>query len=359
MTRYADVLAAYRAHTLFSSERGAVLGGSFHNDKDTAAGRMLVASDPPRHRMLRQVFQPMFSPAMLQMVGEQIARLVDRAVKVMLSDGGCDFAKTIATELPAGALMAMMKVGYAEAHEIVLLTRRMIGFRDPMYVDTTDDERLRLAALQSDIFEFFADLVKDRRKNLGDDALSMLIRARINGRPMPDAEILYNCMNLAVGGNETSSYSACAGLEALIEDQTEYELLLADPSLLRGAIDEILRWSSTNAYVQRCATRDVEIGGQLIRKGDSVTLWSVSANRDEAQFPEANRFTIKRRPNGHISFGSGIHRCVGAAVANVELDAAFSALINSKVRLALAGPIRRLRSNFILGITELPVAVAG
>ncbi|MFI7210876.1 cytochrome P450 [Micromonospora maritima] len=357
LTRYEDVLSAYREHTVFSSECGAMLGGSFRSVRDSAAGRMLVASDLPRHRMLRQVFQPMFAPAMLDAVGRQITHLVDDAVRVMLEDGGTDFATTIATELPAGALMAMMNVGHAEAHEIVGLTRRMIGFRDPTYVDTTGDVRLRLASLQNDIFDFFADLVRSRRRNLGEDAVSMLIRARVNGRPLPESEILYNCMNLAVGGNETSSYSACSGLLALIENPTAYDALLARPSLLGGAVEEILRWSSVNAYVQRSALRDVEIGGQLIREGDAVTLWSVSANRDEAQFPQADRFIIDRSPNRHVSFGSGIHRCVGATVANVELTAAFSALVSRGVRLSLAGPVRRLRSNFILGTTSLPVRV--
>jgi cytochrome P450 len=358
-SRYQDVQAAYRDHTVFSSERGAMLGGSFRSVKDTAAGRMLVASDLPRHRLLRQVIQPMFAPPVLRAAGEQITRLVDHAVEAMLRDGGGDFARTVATELPAGALMTMMNVGYDEAHQIVGLTRRMIGYRDPAYVEPGDDPRLRLASLQSDIFDFFADLVRSRRRNLGDDAISMLIRARVNGRPLPEEGILYNCMNLAVGGNETSSYSACSGLVALIENPAEYDALLADPDLLSSAIEEILRWSSTNAYVQRSANRDVEIGGEIIGEGDSVTLWSVSANRDELQFPDADRFLIARRPNRHISFGSGIHRCVGAAVANVELTALFSVLAEKRVRLAFAGPVQRLRSNFILGTTALPVRVVG
>lgn len=359
LTRYDDVLRGYRDHTTFSSSGGAILGGSFRTGGDSAAGRMLVASDPPRHRLLRQVIHPAFAPAIVDRVEAAVSELVERAFETMMSRGGADFATDIAPELPAGALMAMMGIGHDDAIELIGLTRKMIGFRDPAYVDTTDDERLRLAWIQSEIFEFLADLVRLRRATPGDDVVSMLIAAELNGRPMRDEDILYNCLNLAVGGNETSSYSACAGVEALITHPAQYDRLLAEPDLLDRAIDETLRWSSTNAYVQRVATRDVEIRGTLVRAGESVTLWNVSANRDDEQFANADQFDVARTPNRHVTFGSGIHRCIGAAVGQVELAAVLRRMIDQQVRLRLAGPVRRLRSNFILGITSLPVEVVG
>jgi cytochrome P450 len=359
LTRYADVLAAYRDHTTFSSSGGAVLGGSFRSERDTAAGRMLVASDLPRHRLLRQAVYPMFAAESANRVAVQVATLVDRAIGRMLADGGCDFATDVATELPAGALMATLDIGHQEAHELIGLTRKMIGFRDPTYVDVTDDERLRLAWLQSEVFEFFTDLARVRRTRPGDDLVSVLLRARLNGRPMTEEEVLFNCMNVAVGGNETSSYTAGSGVVALAEHPAEYDRLLAAPALLEPALAEILRWSSTNAYVQRVATRDVKIRGRLIRSGDPVALWNVSANRDEDQFPGADRFDIGRSPNRHLSLGSGIHRCIGAPVGQAELSILFDRLVSKQIRLAISGPVRPLRSNFILGPTRLPVTVAG
>ncbi|MEV6986125.1 cytochrome P450 [Sphaerisporangium sp. NPDC051017] len=358
LTKYDDVLWAYRDHELFGSTRGAVLGGSFGSEEDSAGGRMLVASDLPRHRMLKQVIQPAMSAIVTARVSDQVRVLVGKAVNRAIADGGCDFATQVATELPAGALMVVMGIGHAEAHELIDLTRRMVGFRDEVFVDTSGDVRLRLAWLQAEIFEFFTNIVTERRRRPGDDLVSMLLAAEVNGRPMNEEDILYNCMNVAVGGNETSSYTACTGMHALIENPAAYDRFLAEPALLDSAIEEMLRYSSTNAYVQRVARRDVVRRGVHIAAGDSVTLWNFSANRDEDQFPDAAAFDIARTPNRHLTYGSGLHRCIGAPIAQAELSLLFGRLAESRARFRLAGNVRRLRSNFILGITELPVELA-
>ena len=357
LTRYDDVLWAYRNHETFSSVRGAIVGGSFRSENDTAANRMLVASDLPRHRMLKQVLQPAFAGAMVDAVAEQVRQLLDTAVAGLVSRGGGDFATDIATELPAGALMTVMGIGYGDAHDLIKMTRRMVGYRDEAFVDLGGDVRVRLAWLQAEIFDFFADLLADRRRRPGDDLVSILLRARVNNRPLSDEDIFFNCMNVAVGGNETSSYTVCTGLLALTENPDEYDRLAATPGLLGSALEEMLRWGSTNAYVQRVATRDVQRHDVTIRAGDSVTLWNVSANRDEAQFPDPYRFDVGRSPNRHVTYGSGIHRCIGAPVAQTEMSLLFERLLALGVRLRLDADVRRLRSNFILGITSLPVRV--
>lgn len=356
LTRYDDISAAYLDHSAFSSAGGPMLGGSLYSGEvDTAANRMLVASDPPRHRMLRQLMHKVFGPDFVAKVAQQVEVVVNSAVDKALADGGCDFATDIAPELPAGALMAMVGISHAEAHEVIDMTRRMIGFRDPNWVDTSGDERLRLAVIQSEIFEFFAEILKVKRRNPGEDMVSILATAEVNGRRMPEEDILYNCMNVAVGGNETSSYSAVAGVLALIENPDQYQLLLSDLGLVDSAVNEILRWATTNAYVLRVPTRDVEIDGRLIKAGEPVTLWNVSANRDEQYFPDGDRFLVRRSPNRHITYGVGIHRCIGSVVAQVELPMLFRRLASSKVGFEQAGDIVRLRSNFIQGITSLPV----
>jgi cytochrome P450 len=356
LTRYEDVSTAYVDHSTFSSAGGPMLGGSFlSGDTDTASNRMLVASDPPRHRMLRQLMHRVFGPDFVQRVFVQVYELVNAAVDRALAEGGCDFAIDIAPELPAGALMAMLGVSREQAHELINMTRRMIGFRDPHWVDTSDDERLRLAVIQAEIFEFFASLLRQRRRNPGNDMVSVLAQAEVNGRRLPDDDILYNCMNVAVGGNETSSYTAVAGVLALVENPDQYRLLQSDLGLMESAVNEILRWGTTNAYVLRVPTRDVEIKGRHIRVGEPVTLWNASANRDESQFAEPNRFLVRRSPNRHITYGVGIHRCIGSVVAQVELPILFRRLAQDRVGFDVTGEITRLRSNFIQGITGLPV----
>jgi cytochrome P450 len=357
ITRYDDVMAAYSDHSSFSSAGGAMLGGSYRRENDTASGRMLVASDLPRHRMLRQQMHRVFGNEFVVRIAARVAILVNRALDRAEAAGGCDFATQIATELPAGALMEIMGVSYEQAHELIGLTRKMIGFRDPTFVDTSDDERLRLAVIQAEIFEFFYELLQKRHGDQGDDLFGVLVRARVNGRPLSEEEILYNCVNVAVGGNETSSYSACAGVLALAENPEQHARWLENPDLTDAALNEILRWSSTNAYVQRVATQDLEFGGRQIKRGDSVTLWNASANRDERQFPAADRFLVSRTPNRHLSYGSGIHRCVGATVAQVELPAVFDRLLARRLKFAVSGEVARLRSNFIQGITSLPLEI--
>jgi cytochrome P450 len=358
LTRYDDILAAYIDHDTFSSMRGAILGGSFRQGGDTASGEMLVASDPPRHRILRKVMHPPFAPAMVQRIERSVRALMSRAIGELRAAGGCDFALDFAPLLPVGALMAMFTIGEAEARQIVGLTRRMVGYRDAALCDLSGDERLRLAQAQSEIFEFFADLLDDRGDATGDDdVVGMLRRAEINGEPLTEAQMLYNCMNIAVGGNETTSYTICSGFLALLENPREWLRLRAEPALLPGALDEMLRWGSTNAYVQRVALRDVVVGGTAIAAGDIVTLWNVSANRDPAQFPEPDRFDITRSPNRHLSFGSGVHRCIGAPAGLVELTEAVTALRDSGLTFRPAGDPVRLRSNFILGFTSLPIEI--
>ncbi|MFJ8299085.1 cytochrome P450 [Streptomyces sp. NPDC094447] len=357
LTTYDDVLWAYANHTDFGSARGAVLGGSFRSEDDTAGGRMLVATDLPRHRLLKQRIQPAMSAAVVRQIADQVRILVDQALDRARVQGGCDFATEVATELPAGALMVVMGIGYQDAHHLIGLTRQMVGFRDEVFVDGGGDEKLRLAWLQAEIFEFFATLVEERRRSPGDDLISLLLRAEVNGRRLTEEEVFYNCMNVAVGGNETSSYTACTGLLALHDHPDQYELLLSRPELIDSAVEEILRWSSTNAYVQRVAKRDVVRGGVTISEGDSVTLWNVSANHDEKQFPDPHVFDVTRRPNRHLSYGAGIHRCVGAPIAQSELSLLLGRVVSSGLRFRTAGEPRRLRSNFILGITRLPVEI--
>ncbi|WP_244295365.1 cytochrome P450 [Micromonospora orduensis] len=357
LTRHVDVSSAYLDHGTFRSFGGAMLGGSYRNEADTAAGRMLVSSDPPRHRLLRQQMHGAFVPQMLASVAARVSVLVEAAIARAVHDGGCDFATQIATELPAGALMSMLDVGHGDAHSLIGMTRRMIGFRDSSYVQTSGDDRLRLASIQSEIFDFFYDLISMRRKRPGSDLVSMLLTAELNGRRLTEEDILYNCMNVAVGGNETTSHTASSGMVALAENPGQYARLLKDPTLLDVAINEILRWSSTNAYVQRVAARDVEVAGRTIRQGDAVTLWNVSANYDPEQFVDPRLFDVGRAPNRHLSYGSGVHRCIGAMLAHLELSILFRKLTADGLRWEVSGSVRRVRSNFILGISSLPIRI--
>jgi cytochrome P450 len=357
LTRYDDVLWAYRNHSVLSSRNGAILGGSFRSDGDSASGKMLVAADLPRHRLLKAVVQPALSAAVVERIGRQVGTLVERAIQRLTSDGGGDFATDLAAELPAGALMVIFGISHAEAHELIELTHRIVGVRDELFFSADTPAALRLAWAHAQVFDVLAELVERRRRASADDYISALLAARVNGRPLTEEEVIYQGLNMAVGGNETSAYTASAGLHALMEHPASYERLLAEPALLPTALAEMLRWGTANAYVLRVSIEDIVVRDVLIPAGSPVTLWNASANRDERQFEAADTFRVDRSPNRHLAYGAGLHRCIGAPVAYMELSTLFSALLASGVRLAPAGPVRRMRSNFIQGFVRMPVTV--
>lgn len=356
LTRYADIAAVYLDATTFTSERGTVMGGSFRSAEDSASGQMIICSDPPAHRLLRQQVHQGFTPSIVSRIGEQARRYVDRAMTNLVDAGGGDLAVEVALELPAAMLAVMFGLDRQDAQHLLDLTHEMIGHRDDEYLVREDQQRTLISA-QVKIFDFFIDLVASRRRKSVDDLPSRLLAAQLSGRPMSEQEILYNCLNVAVGGNETTPYAACGGVHALVENPDQADLLYGDPDVLPTAVDEILRWTSANAYVGRTATRDVEINGTRIGSGDMITLWNASANRDESEFTEPDRFLVTRAPNHHLAFGVGVHRCIGQAVAREELSVFFRYLAERGIRLRLDGPVERLRSNFMLGIKHLPVAV--
>ncbi|SBT65684.1 Cytochrome P450 [Micromonospora sediminicola] len=357
LTRYADVNAVYLDPVTFSSRNGTVLGGSYRSATDTASQQMLICSDPPAHRQLRQHVHKAFGPRMMERAGHQVRTYLNDALDRLSADGGGDFAVDIAPRLPAGLLTAMFDIGLDDALHLLRLTRIMIGYRDEEYAGDSG-ESMTLAGAQVEIFDFLATLLDQRRRDPGEDLISILLAARTNGRELSESQILYNALNVAVGGDETTPFTASAIVETLIRHPDEERRLHADPSLLGTAVEELFRWTSTNAYVCRTTTRDVTVRGVRIPAGETLTLWNASANRDEEQFPRADRLDLGRTPNHHVAFGVANHRCIGMGAARMEINLLMQELLGRGLRFELSGPIERLRSNFMLGVKHLPVALA-
>jgi cytochrome P450 len=355
LTRYRDVLRAYNSPDRLSSHNGTVMGGSYRRSADSAGGQMLIASDSPEHRLLRQQVHRAFLPGMMKRAGAVVRDYISTALDQVLSARRADFA-TVALELPRGLLAVMFGLDRDEALRLLTLTRAMIGFRDPVYQGGAG-ETTTLVSTQVEILEMMSGLVARRRQKPLDDLVSLMVSARVNGRPMTESEILYNCLNVAVGGDETTPFTAAAAVEAFIQHPEQFDRLVADPGMIDTALDEVFRWTSTNSYVQRTAKTELEIGGQQIAAGEIVTLWNVSANFDEAAFSQPGLFNVGRRPNRHLAFGSGPHRCIGMNAAWLEIKILLEELIERQVRFTVDGPVRRLRSNFMLGPTSLPVRV--
>jgi cytochrome P450 len=197
--------------------------------------------------------------------------------------------------------------------------------------------------------------VQERRSEPRDDLVSLLAQAEIDGEKLPDLELLSYFYVLVVAGNETTRNATSGGLLALIEHPDQMERLRCEPSLIRSAVEEILRWTTPVIQFARTAKQDTEVRGQKIRAGESVALFYPSGNRDEEVFDEPFAFRVDRKPNPHLAFGIGEHVCLGAHLARLELQILFRKLLERLEHVELAGPVDRLRSSFVGGIKHMPV----
>jgi cytochrome P450 len=208
------------------------------------------------------------------------------------------------------------------------------------------------------VFEY-ADRMRDERlAEPADDVINALTVAQSEGI-LNDKELHNYFSLLLIAGNETTRHTISHGMLALMENPEQMRALAEDPSLVPGAVEEILRWATPVLHFRRTATRDVEMRGQTIREGDKVVTWYISANRDEEVFPDPYRFDITRRPNEHVTFGpGGPHFCLGAHLARLETKVMFQELLPRLRSIELTGPATRIRSNFVNGIKKMPVRVA-
>jgi cytochrome P450 len=207
----------------------------------------------------------------------------------------------------------------------------------------------------AELFMYFAKMVEEKRKNPGDDLVSLFVQAEVDGAPLPPLDLLSYCMIVVVAGNETTRNGTSGGMLALIEHPAELAKIQRNPALLGAGIEEMVRWASPIIHFARTATQDVELHGKQIRKGDRLGLFYPSANRDEEVFDAPFTFDVTRAHNRHLAFGIGEHFCAGAHVARLELEMAFKYLLPRIESIEVSGPIERLRSSLVGGVKHLPI----
>jgi cytochrome P450 len=284
-----------------------------------------------------------------------VREITNQIIDDVAARGACDFVTDVAALLPLAVICQMMGIPREDWQLMFTLTNSGLGSEDPEYqtVPGSGPETARQSRIE--MFKYFATQVARRRQSGGEDLVSILVGAEVDGESLTQEEILFFCQLLILAGNETTRNAISGGLLALCEHPEERARLQNDPSLLPTAVEEILRWSSPVAHMMRYVTRDVEIRGKQIREGERVLLWYPSANRDEEVFPNADRFDVGRTPNEHIAFGIGEHFCLGASFARLELRVMFETLLERLPDIQLAGKPERLRSGFIGGIKHMPV----
>ncbi len=352
ITRYNDVVAVSRDAQTFSSYAGTAMLSDFDDDVVELQRAMMVNMDPPDHTRLRNLVNRGFTPRMVGKLEQSIRDICHSLIDEVAERGDADFVHDIAAQLPLAVIAELMGVPDADREKLYDWSNRMIGFDDPEFQVEGSDS----AVAASEIFAYANELAERRRAEPRDDIVTKLVQPDANGDVLDALEFNMFFVLLIVAGNETTRNAASGGMLALLEHPEQWHRLREDRALVPTAVEEILRWVSPVMDFRRTATRDAVVGGHEISKGDKLVLFYPSANRDEAVFDNPQAFDIARDPNPHITFGGGgPHFCLGAHLARLELRILFDTLAERVPDVTLAGPVRRLRSNFINGIKEMPV----
>ncbi len=312
---------------------------------------IMLMMDPPRHVAFRRLVQKSFTPRYVAGLETHIRELARRIVDDVIEKGECEFVREVASDLPLQVICDMMGVPDEDRQEIFDLSNQMIGFDDPELGE--NDEQRTLASVG--MFTKAMKVAELYRDNPQDNLTSHLLHREVNGDKLSEMEYSAFFLLLSVAGNETTRTVTTNGMRLLMDQPDQLQRLVEDPSLIPSAVEEILRFEPAVHHFRRTATEDTEIRGRAIKENDPVIMWYAAANRDEEVFEDAERFDVGRHPNEHLSFGIGEHFCLGANLARLELNAIFEEIVPRLRNPEFAGPVRRLRSNFINGVKEMPV----
>ncbi|OIN79445.1 cytochrome P450 [Mycobacterium malmoense] len=357
LSRYADIVAAAADPVTFSSETGGGRegGGTTLEDmpRGLAVGALLNMTDDPRHAQIRRLLTPSTTPRALRAMEEDLRRRAVAIVDAALAKRECDFLVDIAAELPLQAVAQLVGVPQADRHELMNWANVTLDYEDREVGEIND----RVVRAQAQMFTYGTNLLERKRSEPSDDLLSVVTQALVDGEPLTENEQRMFLSLIIAAGSETTRNSIAIGMSALSEQPDAWERLRHDRELLPVAVEEMLRWASSTPYNRRTATRDVDLHGQHIAAGDKVTLWWASANRDDAVFADPYTFDITRNPNPHLTFGRGVHFCLGASLARLEMRVMFDALLNQVGTITLTGPIEYVRSNKHAGVRHMPVTI--
>jgi cholest-4-en-3-one 26-monooxygenase len=353
VTKYDDVVAISRDAETWSTELGSTFISDFDEEGLEQVRLTLLNMDPPKHTRYRMLVNRGFTPRMIGNLHDAIRERARLIVDGVVERGECEFINDVACELPLQVICDMIGVPEADRRQIFEWSNKLVGFDDPELQSTPEDGEIAAA----EIYAYCDAIAGERRKNPRDDIMSTLVHAEDDGERLSDLELNLFFVLLAVAGNETTRNLIAHSILALIEHPDARAELVADPSLMPVATEEMLRWGCSIQNFRRTATTDTEIRGVPIPAGDKAVIYYLSANRDPDAFDAPDTFDIRRDPNHHVAFGGGgVHFCLGANLARLEIRVMVEEVIRRMPDMELAGPYRRMRSDFINGITSMPVS---
>jgi len=352
ITRHADVTAVTRG-VGWSVETNSSFVRRLDESDPTGEStkNLLLCMDPPRHTRVRRVGNRCFTPRALAGLEDELRERAHQIVWSAKRDGTGDFVIDVARHLPLQAIAGLMGIPDDDRQQLFDWSDQMAGSEDPEYADNDASGVVEMFAYAHAAAEARAEV------DLG-DVTSRLVQPDGDGQRLSSEEFAFFFMILAVAGNETTRQAITHGMLAFLEHPEQWERWRSERPA--SAVDEILRWASPAVVLQRTATEDIEVAGQLVRTGERVGLYFPSANFDEEVFDDPERFDIGRAPNPHVTFGAGgSHYCIGANLSRLELKVMFDVIAEELADMQLAGPPSRLRSSWLNGIKHLPVDYGG
>ena len=363
ITKHADVMDIERDNDLFTNDPRPFLEVAEFDEKQRAereAGvglRTLIHMDDPHHRDIRKIGADWFKPSALKALKTRCDELAKIWVDKMAEKGPeLDFAQDIAVNYPLYVILTLLGMPESDFAFMLKLTQEIFGSNDAeMAREGAADAAESFMAVVMEMFAYFTNLTASRRENPTDDLASAIANATVNGQPISDMDTLSYYAIVARAGHDTTSAGIAGGLLALIQNPDQLARLQKDPSLMGTAVEEIIRWVVPVKEFMRTAQADTEVRGVKIKKGDAVLLSYVSANRDEDVFENPNKFDVGRDPNKHLSFGYGVHFCLGASLARMEINSFLSELIPRIKTIELAGDPELISTLFVGGLKRLPI----
>jgi cytochrome P450 len=353
VTRYKDIMQVDTSHGIYSSEDGITLMDFPPGDEQKLP--MFIAMDPPKHDAQRMAVNPIVAPANLQNWQGLIRERTVKVLEGLPRNETFNWVELVSIELTTTMLATLFDFPMEDRR---LLTHWSdMATANKLTNPDAPEPEVRMGELHK-MLQYFTRLWNERiNAPPRSDLVSMLAHGPAT-RNMGPAEYMGNLALLIVGGNDTTRNSMTGGLLALHENPQEMAKLRANPKLIDSLVPEIIRWQTPLAYMRRTALRETELGGKRINKGDKLAMWYLSGNRDEASIPEPDRFIVDReRPRQHLSFGFGIHRCVGNRLAELQIKILWEELLRHFETIEVVGPPTRIRSSFVRGFSHLPVRI--
>lgn len=353
---HAALLEIEREHELFTNEPESVLIDTATLEQRELEIKTLIHMDEPEHGKYRRLTNDWFKPASIRRLNDRLDELSAEAVATLESrNGECDFATDIAWPYPLQVILKILGLPTEDFDRMMTLTQQLFGQQDPD-LQRGEGTREDAQAVLLDFYNYFTQLTLARREDPTEDLASLIANGQIDDAAMPDLETLGYYVIVATAGHDTTSSAMAGGMEQLARHPAQFAKLKANPELMNNAVEEMLRWTATVRHFMRTAQEDTEILGQEIKKGDWIYLSYKGANIDPKVFDDPLVFDIER-PNAdrHVSFGFGVHFCLGAQLARNEMRNLFSTIIPRLESIELGGPTASMKTTFVGGLKTVPI----